>query len=109
MLARKLAGLFTMLALAAFFGTWLAYRLLHTREADSNMALREAWQTGIGVAALYFLVGLFMATLAIGLMREVMAERRSRETERRFRARQTYDAIVHGDDVAVQAPLGASP
>jgi len=98
MMARKLAGLFTVLALIAYFGTWLGYRFFAHGDTG-GFRLEESWQTGIGVAVLYFLVGLFMATLAIGLMHEVMAERRSRETEKRFRARLAYDAIL-GQEVS---------
>jgi len=96
MMARKLAGLFTILALVAYFGTWLGYRFF-THGDTGGFRLEESWQTGIGVAVFYFLVGLFMATLAIGLMHEVMAERRSRETERRFRARLAYDTILEAE------------
>ena len=96
MMARKLAGLFTVLALVAYFSTWLGYRFF-THGDSGGFRLEESWQTGIGVAVFYFLVGLFIATLAIGLMHEVMAERRSRETERRFRARLAYDAILQGE------------
>lgn len=97
MMARKLAGLFTILSLGAYFATWLALHLLGDDSAARGMRAEQAWQTGIGVAVLYFMVGLFMATLAIGLMQEMLAERRSRETERRFRARQSYEALMEGE------------
>jgi len=100
-MARKLAGLFATLALVAYFAAWLAKRALPPADGD-QLRLEDAWQAGFGVAVVYFLVGLFMATLAIGLMREVMVERRSREAERRFRARAVYDAIL-GDETGEQS------
>ena len=96
MMARKLAGLFALLALLVYFATWLSHYFYHVSEAGMPR-FQDSWQTGFGIAVMYFLAGLFMATLAIGLMQEVMAERRSRETERRFSARAVYDAILNDE------------
>ena len=93
MMSRKLAGLFALLAMVGFFGSWMATRLLR-EEGQETAPLEDAWLMGAGVAVCFWLVGLFLAALAIGLMREVMAERRSRETEKRFRARTVYEAIL---------------
>lgn len=103
MMARKLAGMFALLAMITYFGAWLATRYLAGDEVV-GMDVEVAWQVGVGVAVTYFLVGLFFATLALGLVQEVLAERRSRETERRFRARQSYEAIIAGDPVDAPRP-----
>ena len=92
MMARKLAGLFAILGVMAFLGSWVWKR--YTPPGDA-MPVEKAWETGVYVGLAYWLVGLFLATLGIGLVKEVLAERLGRETERKFRARQRYDSVLN--------------
>jgi len=75
-------------------GSWLWSR----GAADAGgLNVEEAWLTGVMVAIGYWLTGLFVATLGIGLVREVLAERGGREAERRFHAKARYDQLLSGD------------
>jgi len=44
MMARKLAGLFTVLALIAYFGAWLLYRFINNDPDTIIMNTEQAWQ-----------------------------------------------------------------
>jgi len=91
-MARKLAGLFAILGVMSFLGSWMWKRYVQHGDV---MRAEEAWETGVYVGLAYWLVGLFLATLGIGLVKEVLAERLGRETERKFRARQKYDSVLN--------------
>jgi hypothetical protein len=95
MLVKKLAGVFAMMAVGAFLGAWLACRHFMPDRPTMNAEDALAWATY--VAGIFFLVGLFMATVGMGLMQEVLAERRSRELERMFRAKAEYERAIAGD------------
>ena len=94
MMARRMAGLFALMALGAYLWAWL---WSGGAEAPGSGTLEEAWLRGVMVVIGYWLTGLFVATLGIGLVREVLAERGGREAERRFRAKARYDALLFGD------------
>ena len=58
--------------------------------------MRTAMQVACHVlCAAFFLLGLFVSTLGIALVQEVLAESRSRDMERKFRAKTAYDRVVN--------------
>lgn len=96
MMAKKLAGFFSVLGIVVFLGTWLYQRWLPDPAAPMGpMGAEKAWEIGIYLAAAFFLLGLFVATLGIALVQEVLAETRSRAMEKKFRAKTAYDRIVN--------------
>ena len=95
MMARKMAGIFALMAFGSYLAAWF-----WTRRAAGGLGgsgVEEAWQTGVLVAIGYWLTGLFVATLGIGLVQEVLADRGSRDAERRFRAKSRYDQLMSED------------
>ena len=92
MMARKLAGLFAILGVMSFLASWMWKR--YSPSGGGAMPVEHAWETGVYVGLMYWLIGLFLATLGIGLVKEVLAERLGRETERKFKARQRYDSVL---------------
>ncbi len=97
MMAKKMAGFFSVLGVLVFIATWLYYCFLPERGAMAPMTAEKAWEIGIYLAAAFFLLGLFVATLGIALGQEVLAESRSRDMERKFRAKTAYDRLVNMD------------
>lgn len=93
MMARKLAGFFAIMGIIVYFASWL-YRSWRPG-GPPGMSSDDAWVVGICMAGAFFTLGLFVASLGIGLMQEVLAERRSKDIERKFRAKSLYDSVVH--------------
>jgi len=82
MMARKLAAFLSILGVIVLFTTWLLYRALELPVMPTEQVLN----CGVVVLVLYFCGGLFIARVGISLVREVIADRRSREEEKRFLA-----------------------
>lgn len=95
MMAKKMAGFFSALGILVFLATWLYNSFAPERGDVLPMSADKAWEIGIYLAAAFFLLGLFVSTLGIALVQEVLAESRSREMERKFRAKTTYDRVVN--------------
>ena len=94
MMAKKMAGVFAVLGILVFLGNWLYFCFLPDRGAMEPMSAEKAWEIGIYLAAAFFLLGLFVATLGIALVQEVLAESRSRDMERKFKAKTAYDRVM---------------
>lgn len=94
MMAKKMAGLFALLGVMVFLGNWLYFHFLPERGDLEPMPAEKAWEIGIYLAAGFFLLGLFVSTLGIALVQEVLAETRSRDMERKFRAKTSYDRVM---------------
>lgn len=109
MMAKKLAGFFSVLGIIVFLGTWLYSCWVPEPGATMEpMNAEKAWEIGIYLAAAFFLLGLFVATLGIALVQEVLAETRSRSMEKKFRARTAYDRVVNmGQDTSADNPAEA--
>lgn len=96
MMAKKMAGFFAVLGILVFLANWLYFYFMPGRDTQP-MTAEKAWELGIYLAAAFFLLGLFVSTLGIALVQEVLAESRSRDMERKFRAKTAYDRIVNMD------------
>ncbi len=107
MMAKKMAGFFSVLGVLVFIATWLYFRFLPDPGPLEPMTAEKAWEIGIYLAAAFFLLGLFVATLGIALVQEVLAESRSRDMERKFRAKTAYDRLVNMDPDMVGQPRDA--
>ena len=77
MMARKLAGFLSILGLLALFGAWL----FRTWQGKSTVSVDQAVSAGFTILIAYFVVGVFVAKVGIGLVQEVIAERRHREED----------------------------
>lgn len=106
MMVKKMAGFFAFLGVLVFLANWLYLFFVQEWSETPPMAAEKAWEIGIYLAAAFFLVGLFVSTLGVALVQEVLAESRSREMERRFRAKTTYDRIVNMDMTPTEAVMG---
>lgn len=106
MMVKKMAGFFAFLGVLVFLAQWLYVYFIAEWGDTQPMAAEKAWEIGIYLAAGFFLVGLFVSTLGVALVQEALAETRSREMERRFRAKTTYDRIVNMDMTPSEAVLG---
>ncbi len=94
MMAKKMAGFFAVLGVLVFIANWLYFCFLPERGDVQPMSAEKAWEIGIYLAAAFFLLGLFVSTLGIALVQEVLAESRSRDMEKKFRAKTSYDRVV---------------
>ncbi|MCC8190006.1 MAG: hypothetical protein LIP77_05120 [Planctomycetes bacterium] len=106
MMARKLAGFFAFLGIMVYLANWLYSSFHPDRGGTMAMSAERAWEVGIYLAAAFFLLGLFVSTLGIALVQETLAETRSRDMERKFRAKTTYDRIVNLSMDPAEAALG---
>lgn len=95
MMAKKMAGFFSFLGILVFLANWLYFWFLPERGDIQPMSAEKAWEIGIYLAAAFFLLGLFVSTLGIALVQEVLAETRSRDMERKFKAKTAYDRVVN--------------
>lgn len=95
MMAKKMAGFFSVLGILVFLANWLYFIFLPEKGDMQPMSAEKAWEIGIYLAVAFFLMGLFVATLGIALVQEALAESRSKDMERRFRAKTAYDRIVN--------------
>ena len=108
MMAKKMAGLFAILGILVFLGNWLYFCTVPERGNIEPMAAEKAWEVGIYLAAAFFMLGLFVSTLGIALVQEVLAESRSRDMERKFRAKTTYDKLVNMPEEIIREPAMAN-
>ncbi len=95
MMAKKMAGFFSVLGILVFLANWLYFMFLPEHGEVQPMSAEKAWEIGIYLAVAFFLLGLFVATLGIALVQETLAESRSRDMERKFRAKTAYDRVVN--------------
>jgi hypothetical protein len=95
MMAKKMAGFFAVLGVLVFLGNWLYFVFMPERGVQEPMSAEKAWEVGIYLAAAFFMLGLFISTLGIALVQEVLAESRGKDMERKFRAKTHYDRIVN--------------
>lgn len=95
MMVKKMAGFFSVLGILVFLATWLYYCFRPAEGEILPMSAEKAWEIGIYLAAAFFLLGLFVATLGIALVQEVLAETRGRDMEKKFRAKSNYDRLVN--------------
>ena len=96
MMVKKLTGFFTILGISVYLGGWVYMSWTADANNLAAMPAEKAWEVGIYLAAMFILLGLFVSTLGIALVQEVLAERRSREIEKKFRAKSAYDRVVNG-------------
>lgn len=101
MMAKKMAGFFSVLGVLVFIAAWLYFGVLPERGDLKPMSPEKAWEIGIYLAAGFFLLGLFVSTLGIALVQEIQAESRSKDMEKKFRAKNVYDRVL-----AMTAELG---
>lgn len=94
MMAKKMAGFFSVLGVLVFIATWLYFGMLPDQGEQKPMSPEKAWEIGIYLAAGFFLLGLFVSTLGIALVQEIQAESRSRDMEKKFRAKNVYDRVL---------------
>lgn len=106
MMAKKMAGVFSVLGVLVFLGAWLYFTVLPDRGDIEPMTAEKAWEIGIYLAAAFFLLGLFVSTLGIALVQEVLAESRSRDMTKKFRAKSSYDRVM---SMATAAEEPAAP
>ena len=109
MMAKKMAGFFSVLGILVFLANWLYFCFLPDKGNAQPMSAEKAWEIGIYLAAAFFLLGLFVSTLGIALVQEVLAESRSRDMERKFRAKTAYDRIVNMNLDAGDIPPSDEP
>ncbi|MDR3077481.1 MAG: hypothetical protein LBV15_01810 [Planctomycetota bacterium] len=101
MMVKKMAGFFSILGVLVFLGNWLYFRMLPDQGGARPMDAEKAWEISIYLAAGFFMLGLFVSTLGIALVQEALAESRSRDTEKKFKAKASYDQAMA---VAMAAP-----
>lgn len=94
MMAKKMAGFFSILGIIVYLGNWLYFSLSPDRGAMNPMDAETTWEVGIYLAAAFFLLGLFISTLGIALVQEVLVESRSRDLTKKFRAKSAYDRAM---------------
>ncbi|MDR1520084.1 MAG: hypothetical protein LBU23_08380 [Planctomycetota bacterium] len=94
MMAKKMAGFFSIIGVIVFLGNWLYFCLLPRDFDREPMTAETAWEVGIYLSAAFFLLGLFVSTLGIALVQEALAENRSRDIEKKFRAKSAYDLAM---------------
>jgi ABC-type thiamin/hydroxymethylpyrimidine transport system permease subunit len=94
MMVKKMAGFFSLLGVIIFLGNWLYFSLSPDRGLVNPMDAETTWQVGIYLAAAFFLLGLFISTLGIALVQEVLVETRSRDMARKFRAKTIYNRAM---------------
>ncbi|MDR0362378.1 MAG: hypothetical protein LBJ46_06825 [Planctomycetota bacterium] len=97
-MVKKLGGFFAIIGLMVFLGSWAYHRLVNKATADLAMPPEQAWEVGIYLTVSFLFLGFFVSTLGIALVQEVMAERRGREMEKKYRAKSRYDmALSQGE------------
>lgn len=100
MMVKKLGGFFSLMGMMVFFGSWLYHGWLNEATAGKAMPAEKAWEIGIYLTAAFLCLGLFVSTLGIALVQEVLAERRGREMERKYRAKANYDMVINMENDA---------
>lgn len=94
MMVKKLGGFFSIMGMMVFLGSWLWHRWFSGMPPDMIMSAETAWEVGIYLTLAFLLLGFFVSTLGIALVQEVMAERRGRDMEKKYRAKANYDMIM---------------
>lgn len=97
-MVKKLGGFFSIMGLLIFLGSWLYHRLLNENTAETVMTAEQAWEVGIYLTLSFLFLGFFVSTLGIALVQEVMAERRGRDMEKKFRAKSRYDMVLNEEE-----------
>lgn len=95
MMVKKMAGFFSVLGIVVFLGNWLYFCWTPQTGDIHPMSAEKAWEIGIYLAAAFFLLGLFVSTLGIALVQEVLVESRSRGVRCKFQAKAAYDRLVN--------------
>jgi len=104
-MTRKLAALLALMAMIAFFGSWL----LHRAAGMPTATTEDILNVGIAVMVFYFIFGLFLAKIGVSLLREMMADRRSHEEEQQFRARRRFERAIAGETMPAEPPAAEPP
>lgn len=94
MMVKKLGGFFSIMGMMVYLASWLYHRWFSELPPDMVMSAEVAWEVGIYLTVAFLLLGFFVSTLGIALVQEVMAERRGRDMEKKFRARANYERIM---------------
>ena len=94
MMVKKLGGGFSIMGMVIFLGSWLYHRWFSDLPPDSVMTAEKAWEVGIYLTVAFLLLGFFVSTLGLALVQEVIAERRGRDMEKKYRAKARYDMIM---------------
>ncbi|MDR3211734.1 MAG: hypothetical protein LBU79_07450 [Planctomycetota bacterium] len=94
MLIKKLGGFFALLGLLSFLCSWIYQRWFSGLPPESVMTAETAWEVGIYITVAFLLLGFFVSTLGMALVQEVLAERRGRDIEKKYRARANYDRMT---------------
>lgn len=89
-MTRKLSAMFSLLAVGILIGTWLIRRAMGL----PTVGINEFFGVALAVFVSCLILGRVYARLGVSMIKEVIAERRSREEERRARARQRYEAAL---------------
>ena len=97
MMVKKLGGFFSIMGMMVFLGSWLWHRWFAELPPDMVMTAEKAWEIGIYLTVAFLLLGFFVSTLGIALVQEVMAERRGRDMEKKYRAKANYDMVMNMD------------
>lgn len=100
MMVKKLGGFFSIMGVMVFLGSWLYHRWFGESLGLKVMPPDKAWEIGIYMAVAFLCLGFFISTLGIALVQEVLAERRGREMERKYRAKSNYDMVINMEDDA---------
>lgn len=100
-MANKMAALVALLGLIVLLSTWLSRLASMQPVAPMEHILVYTMLVMLG----YFFVGVFVAKLGISLIQETIADRRTREEERRDRARARYDQLVAGENAEMGTDL----
>lgn len=95
MMVKKLGGFFSIMGMMIFLGSWLWHRWFSDMSPDMVMSAETAWEVGIYLTVAFLLLGFFVSTLGIALVQEVMAERRGRDMEKKYRAKANYDMVMN--------------
>jgi hypothetical protein len=105
MMARKLAALLALLGVVVLFTTWIVCQLWPGQKPV--MSPDKVLQWGLVVLVVYAILGLFLAKVGISLIREMMADKRSRDEELRYRARTRYEEALSGEPPPPSSPPAA--
>ena len=93
MIVRRLAAFFTLLAFAFFSSTWLLRKIFGYPVADVTAMFSQA----VVIIIAYFVIGMFLAKMAIALVNEVLESRHQAEEDKRERARNLYLGAISGN------------
>ncbi|MBN2713109.1 MAG: hypothetical protein JXR97_11865 [Planctomycetes bacterium] len=93
-MVKKLSTLFAFLALALFVGAWVVHKeILGNPVMETNEFLFAC----AVVVLVFWVIGIVYSRLGVDLIQEIIKEAKSREEERRHRARKRYEQAL-GDE-----------